>query len=208
MELQYFGGNCVTISTKKTTLVVDDNLADLGLKAITKDDNIALFTQKHEDPTAKVKLVVDTPGEYEVSGVSISGVGVRAYKDETDQKSAVVYKIVAGDIRIAIAGHIFPDLTENQLEAIGMVDVLILPVGGNGLTLNGLEALKVIRKIEPKIIIPTHYSDKQVKYAEQQQSLEEAVKDIALEVNQTLPRLKIKPAEITENTQLIVLERQ
>ncbi len=208
MELQFYGANCVRFSGKKANVVIDDNLAEVGLKSATKAGDVALFTSPHKDPKQEVKLTIDIPGEYEVSNISLQGVSARAHMDEEGQKTAVIYRLVVDDVRVAVVGHIYPDLSDEQLEAIGTVDILVIPVGGNGYTLDPIGALKVIKKIEPKVIIPTHYADKDVKYEVPQQPLEEALKAFSLEVKETAPKLKLKASELTELTQLIVLERQ
>ena len=207
MEFQYHGANCISINMKQVTIVVDDNLAELGLKSIAKPDNIVLYT--HEHPTLpEAKLVLSDPGEYEVSEVSIFGIPARAHMDEAGKQTATIYKIQHGDLRIAIAGHIHPDLTEDHLEEIGTVDILFIPVGGNGYTLDGVGALSVIRKIEPKIVIPTHYEDNKIKYPVPQQPLAEALKGLSMEPRETIGKFKPKPADFTENVQLVILERQ
>lgn len=209
MELQYFGGNCIKISTKKATIVVDDNLESLGVKAVTKPGDIAIFTSEHGAANDKVKLTIDLPGEYEVSNTSITGVSARAHIDEEGQKSAVMYKIIADDVRIAVVGHIDPKLSEAQLEALGTIDVLVIPVGGNGFTLDPVGALKVIKEIEPKIIVPTSYADNKLKYTVPATDLETAVKGLSMEVKETTDKLKLKGSELlTDQAQLIVLERQ
>lgn len=207
MEIQYYGANCVRLVGKKATIVVDDNLAELGLKSVTKAGDIAVFTGPHGDPTAEVKLVIDQPGEYEVSDVSIHGVPARAHLDE-DGLNATMYKISGGDLRIAVVGHVFPGLSDTQLEQLGMIDILIIPVGGNGYTLDATGALQLIKKIEPKVVVPTHYADKAVKYSVPQADLADALKNMAMEPKETIAKLKLKPAELTDTTQLIVLERQ
>lgn len=210
MEIQYFGANAIRISSKKASIIIDDNLASLGQKSVTKNDDIALFTGPHGDssPSAVEKIVIDKPGEYEVSDISIQGIAARSHIDEEGQKNATIFKIVEDDIKIVVTGHIYPDLSDEQLEAIGMVDVLIVPVGGNGYTLDGIGALKVIRKIEPKIVIPTHYEEKGLDYPVPQQPLAEALKSLAMEPKEKVQKLKIKPIELTDATQLIVLEKQ
>ena len=105
-------------------------------------------------------------------------------------------------------GHIYPDLNETQLEELGRVDVLIIPVGGNGYTLDSLGALKLIKKIEPKIVIPTQYADKALKYEVPAQNLEDALKGLTMEPKETVPKLKIKPGDFDDTTSLVVLERQ
>ena len=207
MEIQYYGGNCLKISTKKANIVVDDTLNSLGLISVTKEDDIAIFTSVSDKPT-KARLSIDHPGEYEVSDISVQGIAARSHMDEESKSSATIFRVIADDMRIVITGHIHPDLTDDELEAIGTIDVLIIPIGGNGYTLDGAGALKVIRKIEPNVVIPTHYADKKIKYPVEQQDLETALKGLAMEPKETVAKLKLKPADLTENTQLIVLERQ
>jgi L-ascorbate metabolism protein UlaG (beta-lactamase superfamily) len=208
MEFQYFGGNCIRISSKKATVIVDDNLADLGQKSVTKAGDIALFTQAHGNPSAEVKISIDQPGEYEASDVSIQGIAARAHIDEPDKHTATMFKLTAEDIKIGILGHIYPELSDQQLEELGMIDVLLIPVGGNGYTLDGVGALKVIKKIEPKIVIPTHYDEKGLNFPVPQQPLSEALKSLAMEPKETLPKLKLKSIEPGDVAQLIILEKQ
>lgn len=206
MEFQYHGGNCISISTKNARLVIDDNLKELGLKPVTKPDNIALFTSLPKS-AGDARLTITDPGEYEVSEISVFGVAARAHMDEEGQESATIYKIQYGDTRVVITGHIHPDISEEYLEELGAVDILIIPVGGNGYTLDPTGALSVIKKIEPKIIIPTHYEDKSVTYPVPQQPLAEALKVLDLEVKETVSKFKPKPADYSESQSLFVLER-
>lgn len=207
MDFQYFGANCVKITTKNAVFIVDDTLKKIGLKQITKADNVALFTTiPNKEPDAR--LVITDPGEYEVSDVSIFGIPARSHMDEKGELSATIYKLQFEDVRVCVLGHVYPDLTEEQLEAIGLVDILIVPVGGHGYTLDGIGALSVIRKIEPKFVIPTHYEDSAINYEVPQASLEEALKGLSMEPKITVAKFKPKPADYGETVQLIVLERQ
>lgn len=207
MEIQFFGANCVRISTKKATIVVDDTLGELGGKSVTKPGDIALFTGPHGQPESDVKITIDQPGEYEVSDISIQGIAAKAHIDETG-KNATMYRIVVEDIRIAIIGHVYPDLSSSQLEALNTVDVLCIPTGGNGYTLDPVGALKLIKEIEPKIIIPTHYDDKSLSYPVPQQTVEDVVKGLSMEAAEPVAKLKLKAADIGETTRLIILEKQ
>ncbi len=209
MEIQYYGGNCLKITTKKASVVVDDNLASLGAKSVTKEGDIALFTGQHQATNPKVRLLVDQPGEYEVADVSIRGVAARAHIDEEGSRNATIYKVEAEDIRLAVVGHIDSGITESQLEALGTVDILFIPVGGNGFTLDPVGALKVIKEIEPKVIVPTQYAVPGLKYEVPAQELEEAIKVLAMEPKERVPKLKLKGADgFTDQAQLIILERQ
>ncbi len=207
MEIQFYGGNCVRISSKKATVVTDDTLGALGLKSVTKPEDVAVFTQQASE-LPEVRLAIDSPGEYEAAGVSVKGIAARALMDEEGQSCATMYKIDIEDISVAVVGHIYPDLTDDQLEDLGMVDVLVVPVGGSGYTLDPIGALKVIKSIEPKVIIPTHYEDKAVKYEVPQAALSEALKGLAMEPAETTAKLKLKAGDLPEIAQLVVLERQ
>lgn len=207
MDLQFYGANCVVVSSKQARIVIDDNLAALGAKSVARDGDIVLLTASHDQPAQAIKLLVDQPGEYEVAGVSIYGIAARSHMDEEGQRTATIYKIVIDDSSILVTGHIYPELSDDQLEAIGMVDVMLVPVGGNGYTLDGVGALKLIKKIEPKVVIPTHYDDSTLKFPVPQQTLEQAVKTLAMEPKENVGKLKLKATELGDVTQLIILEK-
>lgn len=208
MEFQYYGGNCVRITTKKASFVIDDNLTKLGSKTITRADDVALFTQV-PDVAPEARLVVADPGEYETAEVSIFGVPARGHMQEKGESEAVtMYRIVYDDLRVAVLGHVHPDLSDDQLEELGVVDVLIIPVGGNGYTLDAVGAAQLIKKIEPKVVIPTHYDEKGLSYEVPQASLEDALKNLGMEPKEKVSKYKPKPADLGEGTQLVVLEKQ
>lgn len=206
MEIQHYGANCVRISTKKASFVIDDNLSELGLKSITKSGEVALFTSSHGLPAVDAKLVLDQPGEYEVANTSIQGIAARAHIDEEGQATTTMFKLVGEDIRVAAVGHVYPELSSSQLEELGTIDVLIIPVGGNGYTLDSVGAAHLIREIEPKLVIPTHYDDKAIKYPVPQASLEDVLKGLGMEPSETTAKLKLKAGDFGDLTRLIVLE--
>lgn len=207
MDMQFYGANCVVLAGKQVRVVVDDNLAELGAKSITREGDICLFTGAHGPANGKPKIVIDMPGEYEVSNVSIFGLQARAHMDEEGKESAVMYKITLGETRVLVTGHVFPKLTDEELEAIGIVDVMFVPVGGNGYTLDATGALQLIKAVEPKIVIPTHYDDKALKFEVPQASLADALTTLSMDPKETTAKFQFKSAEATDTTQLIVLEK-
>jgi L-ascorbate metabolism protein UlaG (beta-lactamase superfamily) len=208
MDIQFYGANCVTLSAQGTRVVVDDNLADLGAKAVARAGDVLLFTGAHADPAVEAKLAIDGPGDYEVGAFSIHGIPARVHIDEPKQANATMYRLEVGDVSALVVGHIYPDLSDDELEQIGQIDVLLVPVGGNGYTLDPAGALKVIKQIEPKVVIPTHYADKSLNFPVPQQSLEDALKGLAMEPSQTTGKLKLRPSDLTDTLQLVVLEKQ
>lgn len=207
MDIQFYGANCIVITTKQVRLVFDDTLAGLGGHSITREGDVCLFTGVHPDAIPGAKLTIDTPGEYEVNGVSIHGIQTRAHMDGETERNAVMYKVTIGDTRVLVTGHIYPLLSEARLEDIGLVDVMVIPVGGNGYTLDPTGALQVVKQIEPKVIIPTHYEDAVLKFEVPQQSLDDALKTIGMEPKEAVKKFVYKPIEIGEATQLVVLEK-
>lgn len=208
MDIQFHGANCITIATKQVRLVFDDDLAAHGGKAVSKPEDICIFTgQVPSDFKAPGKMTIDVPGEYEVSGVSITGIQSRSHMDEEGQRNAVIYKVVVGDLKVLVVGHVFPKFSDAKLEDIGMVDLMLVPVGGNGFTLDPTGALQVIKQVEPKLVVPTHYDDKELKFEVPQQTLEEALKVLAMEPKETTKKLTLKSAELTDSTQLVVIEK-
>lgn len=207
MDIQFHGANCISITTKHARIVIDDNLKELGGSPVTKPGDILLYTGVHPAPTKELRLVVDQPGEYELAGVSIYGIAAQSHLEKEGDTSATIYKLIIDDTSILVVGHIYPDLDDRQLEAIGMIDLMFVPVGGNGYTLDPTGALKIIKKVEPKIVVPTHFETKKLTFEVPQQPLDQALKALSMEPKETIPRFKPKTEDFVEGlTKLIVLE--
>lgn len=206
MDIEYKGANCVIISTKKVNITVDARLSSVGLKDVTPKEAVAIATQPEFSTKAEDSMIVDQPGEYEVRDVSITGVAARRLIDHDDSKQATMYRIALGDVTFAIVGHVTTPLTEEQLETLGVVDVAIVPVGGNGYTLDAHQAIEVVRQLDPKVVIPTHYADRDIKYEVPQMELEPFLKELGAE-HETMPTWKIKNGLLPEVLTVIELKR-
>lgn len=205
MEFEYKGGNCVVMSSKQATIVVDGKLSLLGLKDYTVKDEIEVATQP-EFATGECRVSIDMPGEYEVSNVSVTGVPATRLLDYDESKKATIYRLAFADVTVAILGHIAMPLSDEQLEAINVVDVLIVPVGGNGYTLDARLAVEAVRKIDPKVVIPTHYADQQVKYEVPQDELELFIKELGA-AHETTAKWKVKNGAMPEMLTIMELTR-
>jgi L-ascorbate metabolism protein UlaG (beta-lactamase superfamily) len=208
VELQYYGANCIRITTKKANVIID-GLIDSNSKSLIKSGDTVLFTDTVERKIdTDVKLVVDRPGEYEIADTSITGIPARSYKGEAKTFGNTIFKIENEEVKLAIIGGINPELTDSQLEALGEVDVLVIPMGNHDETLSGVEALSIIKKIEPYLVIPTHFSDGKTKYETPQATLPEVLKELSMEPTETVPKLKLKSSNFNEGdaTKLIILE--
>lgn len=192
-ELEYKGGNSLIVSSKKTTLNVDPKASLVGLKDLKVKDAVALATEHRFLVDAKeASVVIDGPGEYEVGDFTILGMAATRHIDTSDQeKLSTIYRLESGDIRVALLGNVDPKLNEDQLEGLGVVDVLILPVGGGGYTLDATSAATIVRQVEPKVVVPVHYADSGLHYEVPQDNLEVFTKELGAPVEQ-IAKLKWK----------------
>lgn len=192
MEIEYKGANCLVFKTGSTSLVVDPKLSLVGKKDIKVDGLVELVTDPKFsiNSDAKPKITIEGPGEYEVSGISIRGVAAKGYSEE--EAKAVIYRLDIGGFRVAVLGHIKNPLNESQLEGLGVVDIVTIPVGGNGYTLNAHEAAAIVRQIDPKVVIPTHYKDDDLHYEVDQDSMEGFLKELGATQHDITDKLKMK----------------
>lgn len=205
MDIHYLGANCLKISTKNAVVFVDPVVP--GAKINTKNARFNLLTNKSLIDFKDDNFLIDTPGEYEIGGLSVKGIAARGHMDETESQSATIFKITHENINLVIIGHAFPKLTDEQLEAIGMVDILALPVGGNGYTIDSTAATQLTKKIEPKVVIPTHYSDKDIKYEVPQAELKLFLDEMGA-TPEKLDNFKVgKNTILPEQLQVAVLNR-
>lgn len=123
---------------------------------------IVTLSHDHEDHNAAELIegnpfVVRGPGEYEVKGVGIVGVGV--FHDEaggTKRGKNTMYRIELDGISIVHLGDLGHELSSAHVDSLDGVDILLVPVGGF-YTIDAVTAAKVVGEIEPSIVIPMHY---------------------------------------------------
>jgi L-ascorbate metabolism protein UlaG (beta-lactamase superfamily) len=192
-EIEYKGGNGVVIAGKKATLIFDPKLSLVGLKDIKTKDAVVVATEtRFVSGADDAKVLLDGPGEYEVADFTIRGTAATRHIDTPDQeKLATIYRVECSDVRIGVIGNIDPKLSESQYEALGVIDILIIPVGGGGYTLDATSAATIVRSAEPKVVIPVHYAEPGLSYEVPQDTLETFVKELGAQFEET-QKLKVK----------------
>lgn len=195
-EIEYKGANAVTLTTKKTSVIFDPNVSIVGLKNVDVKNAVEVTTEdRFGVEGAEPKLLVNSPGEYEVGEVALLGLPARRHIDAEDQgNQATIYRVTIGDVRVAVIGNIAPKLTDDQLEALGVVDIVVIPVGGNGYTLDATDAAFMVRQISPRVVVPIHYADADLKYEVPQDDVETFVKELAANVVEAGSKFKLKSA--------------
>ncbi len=204
-EIEYKGANSVVITTKKSKLVVDPKLSVAGLKDLSVDGAVELSTEARLAVNGSESILsIEGPGEYGVAGFEISGIPAQRHIDTPkDGLLSTIYRIEIGDARICVIGNIDSKLSDEQLERIGVIDVLILPVGGNGYTLNATDAAAIVRMIDPKVVVPVHYADSAIKYEVPQDDLKLFVTELGVPV-ETVSKYKVKQLPIASPTLSII----
>ena len=196
-EIEYKGANGVIISTKKSTLVIDPKLSLVGLKDLSTKDAVELATEARFALNSEAaRLNIEGPGEYGIGEFDIKAIAAQRHLDaQSDPFISTMYRIEVGDVRIAVVGNIYEKLSEAQLEDIGLIDILILPVGGNGYTLDATGAAALTRSIDPKVVIPVHYAETGINYEVAQDTLETFTKELGAPVEEQ-PKFKLKQAAV------------
>lgn len=193
-DIEYKGGNTVVVTTKKISIVFDPKLSLLGLKDVIVTGGVQAATEPRfavQDPS--YKLAIEGPGEYEIADVSLRGVAAQRHIDNEESPLATtVYQLEIGDVRMAVFGNVAPNLSEDQLETIGVVDIVVIPVGGGGYTLDATSAATLVRQLEPKVVIPVHYGEADLKYEAPQESLDVFTSELGAPVEDGGNKYKVK----------------
>ncbi len=215
MNISWYGQTCFRIITQKgkdgqVNILIDPPQKESGLRSPKLEADILLFTNPDderikESPWSKESFLITGPGEYEIKGVYIEGIpshrlvsnGPTAHKDN-------IYTIETEGIKICHLGKLAQgDLTSNQLEKIGEVDILIIPIGGAE-TIDAKAAVKIMAQIEPRITIPMYYRFPKLKI--KLDTIDKFLKFLGIKKLEPLPKLSIKKKDILpEEAKIIVL---
>jgi L-ascorbate metabolism protein UlaG (beta-lactamase superfamily) len=198
---------------EETKIVIDPFDESYGLKLPKLQADILLVSHEHKDHSNIGGVfgnyfLIENPGEYEANGVYVKG--IPAFHDSSSGKERgkiTMFKILAEEIKICHLSDLGQkELTEQQLEEIGEVDILLIPVGGN-YTIAAKEASTIISQIEPKIVIPMHYQLPKLKL--KLEDLDKFLKIMGSKNPEKLSKLSIKKKELLEDgMKIIVLDPQ
>jgi len=218
MKIEWYGQSLFGLTTKfqkdeKIRLVIDPFDKKLGLKVPRLRADILLISHDHYDHS-NVKAVsgdfflIDGPGEYEIKGVRVKG--IPAFHDDSMGKERgriTIFTIEMEEIKLCFLSDLGQkELTQRQLEEIGEVNILMLPVGGE-YTIGAREASGIVNQIEPQIVIPMHYKIPKLKV--KLEGVDKFLKVMGMKTPERLSVLSIKKKNLLENgAKVIVLEKQ
>lgn len=145
-------------------------------------------------------FVIAEPGEYEVRGVFID-----AIRDPRATDKVIIHRIMTEGMSVAFLGKINRKLTDAELERLENIDVLILPVGG-GDGMSPSLASDVISEVEPRVVVPIHYSIPGIKT--ELGTVDAFCKHLGACQKEDMNRLKIQKKDLPVDTMMVaVLER-
>ena len=153
MELTYIGLSCLRLRGRDVEVVIDPLPQGLA-RAVKLSPDIVVRTEGTTDPALLRPhpggpQEVAGPGEYELRGVSVYGLAAGG--------GTTLMRVEVDDVRVASLGRLGRHLTEAEVDALGHVDVLAVPVGG-GDGMSATEATRLVNAVEPAIVVPVRYA--------------------------------------------------
>ncbi len=217
MEITYFGHASFMLKTKDCKIVTDPFHNEIGLKFPKTAADIVTVSHNHMDHNNKEAvastdgsegpMVFDWPGEFERKGVRIFG--FQSFHDT--QKGAergenVVFRFEIDGLQVVHLGDLGHVPDDKLIENIGEVDIVFIPVGGF-FSLDPKQASETIKKLDPSIVIPMHYSvdGLTAELKDKLQPLSDFLKIMGVENVQPLEKYVVKKEDIAEKENEIVV---
>lgn len=212
MNIVWYGQSCFRIQSKDITLVTDPFDKQIGLRPPFGAANIVTTSHDHIDHNNHEVLkgeysIVDSAGEYEINKVVIKGID--SFHDNSEGKERgpnVIYKIEMEDMKICHLGDFGQEhFLNGQLEKIGQVDILFIPIGGTG-TIDWKTAQNIINEIEPRIVIPMHFKIKGLSGEfSKLDTAEKFCKENGVALNDAVDKLSLKKKELPQDEAKVIL---
>ncbi len=218
MEITWYGHSCFRLTERGMATVVTDPFDDsIGYEPLRLKADIVTISHdaaghNHIEAVKGTSHIIRGPGEYEIGGVFITGIQTDGHgKKVNGQRGASIvtrntlYVFDYDGITVAHLGDLKQVPTQTEVEALGAVNVALVPVGGGG-GLNAAKAAEVVSLLEPNIVVPMHYATPPVKL--KLDSLDKFLKEMGLNTAEKAPSLKVTRASLPEETRVIALDYQ
>jgi len=209
MEINWLGHSCFRIKGSHATVITDPYSPEIGYSLGKPTADIVTVSHQHPGHSyiqgigGDPKLVAG-PGEYEISGVLIIGITTYHDKERGEKKGKnTVYLIQIDEVAVCHLGDLGHVLTNEQVEEMENVDVLLLPTGGIS-TIDAPLAAEVVRQLEPKVVVPMHYKTEALK--RELEPVERFLKEMGVKEIESRPKLSFSKANLPISTQVFLLD--
>jgi L-ascorbate metabolism protein UlaG (beta-lactamase superfamily) len=208
VDITWLGLSCFRIRGSQAVIITDPFPPGLGYTLGKQTADIVTVSHPHPSHSYDQGInsehrLVKGPGEYEISGVLI--LGISTYHDSVKGQSRgknTIYLMEIDGVNVLHLGDLGHVLSDEQVEEIGNVDVLLLPVGGVS-TINAAMAAEVMRKLEPRVVIPMHY--KTDKSSRDLEPVENFLKEMGQTQVEPRPKLNVSRTNLPLTTEVVVL---
>jgi L-ascorbate metabolism protein UlaG (beta-lactamase superfamily) len=208
VDITWLGLSCFRIRGSQAIIITDPFPPGLGYTLGKQTADIVTVSHQHPSHSYDQGIsgehrLLKGPGEYEISGVLI--LGIAAYHDAVKGQSRgknTIYLMEIDGVAVCHLGDIGHVLSDEQVEEMGNVDILMLPVGGVS-TINAAMAAEIIRKLEPKVVLPMHY--KTPKTDRELEPVENFLKEMGLGQIESRPKFSVSKSNLPISTQVILL---
>lgn len=210
MNIYWLGHSCFKIEGSKVVVVTDPyEKKKVGFRLPKVTADIVTISHDHLDHNAAKEVngnpqIIKRPGEYEIKGAFVWG--IPTYHDEKEGKDRgtnLIFLFNIDGLKIAHLGDLGHKLSDDQLDRLGEVDILMIPVGGV-YTIDAKVASQVISQVEPRIVIPMHYKVPGLKV--EVQGLKKFALEMGLKENNFQDKLKVTKKDLPqEETQVVLL---
>jgi len=209
MEIVWYGHACFRLRGRGCAAVTDPFSPELGRKLPSFRASVVTISHAHEGHNYARAVrgrpyVISGPGEYEVNGIFVWG--IPTYHDgkkgqERGKNTAYVLEIEGLSIcHLGDLGHI---PSQEQIEAMDGIDVLLVPVGGRHV-LDSAAAAETVNLLEPSIVIPMHYPVPGLKT--KGDPVDRFLKEMAVGSLEPLEKLSITKSGLSEQTRVVLLD--
>ncbi len=209
MDISWLGHSCFRIRGREVTVITDPYSPDLGYSLGKPTAHIVTVSHQHpghsyvQDIGGEPRPVTG-PGEYEISGVLIIGIATFHDGEKGGKRGKnTVYLMEVDEVSVCHLGDLGHVLTTEQVEEIGNVDVLLLPVGGVS-TVSAPTAAEVVRQLEPKVVIPMHYKTEALN--RELEPVDRFLKEMGVKEVNSQPKLSFTKANLPASTQVFLLD--
>ncbi len=201
MYIYWYGQAGFKFQSGNTTIIVDPySPRKVSLRGPNFKSDIALLTDGCDVAQAKKDFKEETflifaPGEYEIKNNFVYGIKI----DETQ----TIYLVEMEDIKIGVLGELKNTLSENIIEKLDDVDILLVPVGNKKRVLSPDQAAKLIKDIEPKILIPSCYKIPGLKI--EAESIDEFYREMGLKNPEVLDKARVTTKDLEDKEMMTIV---
>ena len=210
MEITWLGHSSLRIRSNDTALITDPYADSLGISMGQPSADIVTISNEHphhsnSDAVEGDPRVLMGPGEYEVANFYISGMGTPATSSEEDRSTNTVFTMHVEGLTMCHLGDLSRPLSARQVEELGSIDVLCIPVGGF-CTIDVGVAAELVNLVRPRIVIPIHYRDDGVNV--ELEPVEDFLAHMGVSDAAPQRRLNVTSTDLPRERRVVALQRR